>query len=559
MRYSFLIFFFTAIAFSLQGQDNTILEKGVVSYIASQNIYVKFKSTENIKVGDTLYIKNGNLSVPKLVVVNKSSISCICSSLSTKRISVSDEVFAQKSNTNNSVILPEKNLSNQQEDTSSIAHQPRFLEDKSTHKPNTNKNKQIEKETNYYPKQEGDNEFKQLIKGRVSIASYNNMSDSRNLNRMRYTFSLRGNNLGNSRLSLDSYITFRHTINEWEEVKDNLSSALRVYSLALRYDFNKSTNLTLGRKINPKISSMGAVDGIQFEKGMGNFVFGAILGSRPDYIDYGLNFNLFQYGAYISHESNTKNKFEQSTIAFIEQRNNSEIDRRFIYFQHSSSLVGNLNLFTSVEMSLYEKINNETNNSPSLTNLYVSLRYRLSRKLSFSASYDNRKNIIYYESYKSFIDRLIEDETRQGVRININYRPFKYVTWGINANWRFQKNDKNLSKNLNTYLTFSRIPALNIRTTITANFLQTNYLNSRIFGIRISKEIIPGKLSADINYRNVDYKYLNYETKTHQNIAGMNFSLKIANKLSLYMYYEGIFDNQNKIYNSLNAKIIRRF
>jgi len=559
MRYSFLIFFFTAIAFSLQGQDNTILEKGVVSYIASQNIYVKFKSTENIKVGDTLYIKNGNLSVPKLVVVNKSSISCICSSLSTKRISVSDEVFAQKSNTNNSVILPEKNLSNQQEDTSSIAHQPRFLEDKSTHKSNTNKNKQIEKETNYYPKQEGDNEFKQLIKGRVSIASYNNMSDSRNLNRMRYTFSLRGNNLGNSRLSLDSYITFRHTINEWEEVKDNLSSALRVYSLALRYDFNKSTNLTLGRKINPKISSMGAVDGIQFEKGMGKFVFGAILGSRPDYIDYGLNFNLFQYGAYISHESNTKNKFEQSTIAFIEQRNNSEIDRRFIYFQHSSSLVGNLNLFTSVEMSLYEKINNETNNSPSLTNLYVSLRYRLSRKLSFSASYDNRKNIIYYESYKSFIDRLIEDETRQGVRININYRPFKYVTWGINANWRFQKNDKNLSKNLNTYLTFSRIPALNIRTTITANFLQTNYLNSRIFGIRISKEIIPGKLSADINYRNVDYKYLNYETKTHQNIAGMNFSLKIANKLSLYMYYEGIFDNQNKIYNSLNAKIIRRF
>ena len=184
MRYSFLIFFFVAIAFSLQGQDNTILEKGVVSYIASQNIYVKFKSTENIKVGDTLYIKNGNLSVPKLVVVNKSSISCICSSLSTKRISVSDEVFAQKSNTNNSVILSEKNLSNQQEeDTSSIAHQPRFLEDKSTYKPNTNKNKQIEKETDYYPKQEGNNEFKQLIKGRVSIASYNNMSDSRNLNR----------------------------------------------------------------------------------------------------------------------------------------------------------------------------------------------------------------------------------------------------------------------------------------------------------------------------------------------------------------------------------------
>ena len=126
---------------------------------------------------------------------------------------------------------------------------------------------------------------------------------------MRYAFLLRGNNLGNSRFSIENYITFRHTINEWEEVKDNLNRALKVYSLALRYDFNKTSSLTIGRKINPKISSMGAIDGIQFEAGKGNFILGAIIGSRPDYLDYGLNFNLFQYISYYFYSVHLSFKF----------------------------------------------------------------------------------------------------------------------------------------------------------------------------------------------------------------------------------------------------------
>lgn len=560
MRYSFLVFIYFTSALSLQGQDKTILERGVVSYKASQNIYVKFESTEHIKIGDTLFVYKENVLKPVLLVIKKSSISCICTPLSTKQISVSDEIFARKSNIKDAEkINDNKSLGQQGDRPTSTTNQPRYRGNASSFTPTDNKNQLSETEPVIPSNQNEKEEFKQQIKGRISVASYNNLSNQRGLHRMRYAFLLRGKNLGNSRFSIDNYITFRHTINEWEQVKDNFNSALKVYSLALRYDFSKTSSVTIGRKINPKISSMGAIDGIQFEKGMGNFKLGGILGSRPDYLDYGLNFNLFQYGVYVSHNSKANNKFQQSTIAFIEQRNNSEIDRRFVYIQHSSSIVKNLNFFSSVEMELYENINNEAKNVLSLTNLYVLLRYRFSRALNFSASYDTRKNIIYYESYKSFIDKLIEDETRQGVRLHVNYRPTKNISWGINTGWRFQKNDKNLSKNLNSYLTFSRISALNIRASINANFLQTNYLKSKIFGIRIYKDIIPGKLSGDLNFRVVDYRYLNYESTTQQNIAGASFSLKIDKKLSLYMYYEGIFDSQDKIYNRLNTKIIKRF
>jgi len=559
MRYFFLLFLFIAIAFSLHGQDKTVLEKGKVSYISSQKVYVKFESTESINVGDTLFLNRKSQMTPFLVVNNKSSISCVCTRITSGQINISDEIIFQKNKIEK--VQFEQATVQQQDSISSAYHEARFSKNNSIDGSNNmnqsldNDDASFSQKENKLPKQI----YKQKISGRISAASYNTIANSRKNHRFRYTFLMRGDHLGNSGLSFESYITFRHTLNEWEEVKNNLNNALKVYSLALKYDFSKTSRLIIGRTINPKISSIGASDGIQFEKGFGNFILGALVGSRPDHQDYSLNFSLFQYGAYISHRSNTNNSFSQTTIAFIEQRNNSKIDRRFIYFQHSNSLTKNLNFFGSAELSLYQNINDEPTNVLDLTNLYVSLRYRVSRRLNFSLSYDNRKNIQYYETYKNFIDKLIEEETRQGVRFHASYKLFKNVIWGINTGWRFQKSERNLSKNLNSYLTFSRIPGVNVRTTITANFLRTNYLDSKIFGIRLSKEIVSRKLNGDINYRWVDYRYLNYETESQQNIMGLNLSWNIIKRLSLYLNYEITFDSHEIDYHQIYSKIIQRF
>jgi hypothetical protein len=558
MRYQFLIFFLT-VAVSVFGQGNTLSERGWISYITTQNVYVKFESTEKIDIGDTLYLTSQGKMIPALIVDNKSSISCVCSPIPTTRINISDEIFAQKSKSENTEGENPPGL--QEVDSVSAERQSRPRYRPNSLAENNERSSGVEEsgsQTNIEKEKLKDAKH-QDISGRVSITSYNTLSESDANHRMRYTLALRGDHLANTRLSMDSYITFRHTLNEWDEVKNNLNSALKVYTLALSYDFSSSSSLTAGRKINPKISSMGAIDGVQFEQGVGNFLFGALIGSRPDYEDYSLNLNLFQYGAYLSHEISDNNQFLQSTLGYIEQRNNNKIDRRFIYFQNNSSLFKNLNLFTSAEMSLYENISDQPRNVFDLTNLYASARYRFSRKLSVSVSYDNRKNIQYYETFKSFIDKLIDEETRQGIRLNANYRLFRHVIWGVNAGWRFQKSQRDLSKNLNSYLTFSRIPSLNLQTTLTANFLQTNYLNSKIFGIRVSREIIPKKLDGNINIRMVDYRYLNYESVTRQNIAGINLSWDIIKKLTFYVDYEGTFDHQDLLYHRIYTKIIQRF
>ncbi len=521
----------------LFGQKETVIEKGVVSYVSSQNVYVKFSSTEHILAGDTLFMEKDSRLMPALLVKDKSSTSCVCTPLLPEKAKVGD-TFISKS-------LVEKKPEKTKTDT-----------------PITEKNNKIPpKPAVITPddKEDGTPELKQKIKGRISAASYSNLYGGEETHRMRYTLTFQGNNIKKSRFSTDNYISFRHTIGEWNKVQEHLEDALKVYSLSVKYDFDKTSSVALGRKINYRISSMGAIDGVQFEKRLGQFIFGAIGGWRPDFADYGFNSDLFQAGAYISHSSGKNNKNEETTLAFVEQRNKSKTDRRFVYFQHSNAISNNLNVFISFETDLYQNVNETVSHNLSLTNLLLSIRYKLSKRLNLSVAYDNRKNIIYYESYKNYIDQLIEDETRQGLRLGGSYRFAKWLNWGFNASLRFQKSGINQSKNINSYLNFSRLPWINATASVSANLLQTSYLDSKLFGIQVSKDIIRNKLQGEVYYRMADYQYKNYEYKIQQHIGGVNLSCNINRKLAFYLYYEGTFDKKSTSFNRFNTKIIQRF
>ncbi len=531
MRRLFIILFFTLCRLMMAGQNETLM-KGTVSYISSQQVYVKFETTENITIGDTLFSQKEGRLVPVLVIINKSSVSCVGVPVPPERLNIGDEIYHRKIEKEEE----KKPLEEPPETRPEPAVKP---------KPST-------------PGLIADG-FTEDIRGRFSVASYSNLSEVRTDHRMRYTFSMQGDYLGDSRFSTDIFATFRHTLDHWDEVRANIKNALKVYSFSASYDFSKTSALSLGRKINPKLSGMGAIDGVQYEKGIGDYYVGVVAGTRPDHLDYGFNIDLQQAGVYFGRHSTAKNDYQQTTLAIIEQRNRFKTDRRFVYFQHSGNLAKNLNAFGSLEVDLYERFNEQPKSTVSLTNLYASLRYRATKNLNFSAAYDTRKNVLYFETFKSYIDSLVENETRQGLRFDVNFRPFKWVTWGGGTSWRFQKDNGNLSRNLNSYLTFSRIPWLEATGVLSVNFLHTNYLDSKIFGVRFSKDIIPGKLDADIYYRFVDYQYKSSSLNIRQNIAGVSLSARITRQLGFYIYYEGTLDNRDKLYNRFNSKIVKRF
>ncbi|HMQ91023.1 MAG TPA: hypothetical protein PKB07_25665 [Flavilitoribacter sp.] len=526
-------------SYILSGQGTIVLKNGKVSYLSSTNVYVRFESTSGIEIGDTLFRQQGSRMIPVVVVSNKSSSSCVGVAVPPQKVAIGDVLLHRKEEP----VEPPK-----------PAQEP-AAEAQAADQPDTPAKESLRSER---PVAAPDI-IKENIRGRVSAASYSNISETRTDHRMRYTFSMQGNYLADSRVSADVYITFRHTLNRWEEVRDNISNALKIYALSVRYDFNNSSQISLGRKINPKLSSVGAIDGLQYEGGKGDWRFGAILGARPDYTDYSLNPNLLQAGVYASKSANLKNGYRQTTLGLIQQMNSFRTDRRYLYFQHSGSLTRNIYLFGSLETDLFENVNDHPKTTLSLTNLYAMVRYKATKKLNLTVSYDQRKDILYYETFKTYIDSLLERETYQGLRFNANYRPFKYVSCGGGASWRFQKDNGNLSKNLNGYLTYSRIPWLEMSASATANFLQTNYLDSKIFDIRLSRDFIGGKLSGDLYFRMVDYAYKNYEYNVRQQIAGVSFSARLTRQLGLYFYYEGTMDDRNKMYSRLNTKIVKRF
>lgn len=534
-------------AFAQSGKHS----EGAISYVTSRNVYVKFTSTQGIAEGDTLYIQKEGLLIPALKITGLSSISCVCEPIGDFKANQGILIyFVDKTRTVGKDI--------KSEDKDNYINKP-AANDLQEKTQITKSNEAIQgagADTSVNLK--AVSERKQDIRGRITLASYSYLSNtpSDQLHRMRYTFSLNAKNINDSRLSAESYITFIHKSGQWEQIKNNVFNGLKIYNLAVSYDVNNHLKLTAGRKINPRLSNMGAVDGLQTEYKTRSITIGALVGSRPHTTDYSFNTSLFQYGLYVSHDKVVNDGSIQTTFAFVDQRNSGSIDRRFTYIQHSNSMIRNLYLFGSAEFDLFRIENEVSKNSPKLSNLYFSARYRIFKNLSASVSYSARTNIIYYETYKSFLERLLENEMQQGYGVQISYRPVKNLSIGGNAGYRKRKGDLTASKNAYLYASYNNLPFLNT-VTLSGTLLETSYLSGKVYSASFNKDIFKSKVNATLTYRYQDYLFNHSETSLIQHTGELSLNWNIIKKLSLSMNYEGTFDktyNYNRIYLQLSKR-----
>lgn len=530
----FLLFVFLLLMGELCAQKNQELIGGKVSYITSQHVYVRFNTTNNIQKGDTLYTESGQKLVPALIVNNLSSTSCVCTMIGERKFKTSDPVVARI----NKVITP--------------VIQENLRVDKP--KPLDTLADPIDAKTDV------NESAKQNISGRIGISSYSAFSNSDvpSSQRMRYTLLLNAKNISDSPLSAETYISFVHRSRQWESIKANVFNGLKIYNLALKYQFSPNLTVWAGRKINPKIANMGAVDGVQAELKTHAFTFGILAGARPDYLDYSFDFSLLQYGMFVYHEPLLKKGVVQSTFAMVEQRNSGYIDRRFAYFQHYNALNKSVSFYGTAEFDVYKKVVEIETNTPRLSALYLSLRYKVSAPLWVSMSYSTRQNIIYYETYKNFIDRLLEEESRQGYQLQINYRPMKKLSLGVTGGYRFRKSDERPTKNLYSYASYSQIPGINTSATLSATFLETSYLNGSIYGLTFSRNIYKNKITSSLGYRYVDYRFSFSDFGQKQHLVEISMNCKLLQKLSCGIYYEVTFEKDNML-NRLNLQLVQRF
>lgn len=511
-------------------------DEGVVSFITSDNVYVRFNSTDAISIGDTLYFNEA----PCLEVIKKSSTSCICQSVNDCNVTKDNVLIFKEFEVNNQ---PE--TSNELVDSSDIKLP----------------SEEIKLLSNTGDEEDDPRMFKQRVNARTSVVTYSSLSPLENNDRHRLVgrVSMNVDNINDSRFSIQSYLNYRQNLQSNASTSSINDQLLRVYNLAVSYDVDSTMQLSFGRRINRNLSSIGVIDGAQFEKQFSSFITGAVIGFRPDFEDFGFNPNLFEYGAFIGNQFSKESIYSRTTLGFMEQRNAGKIDRRYLHLQNIQTINRKIHLFGSMEFDLYSSVNNVSSYKPRLTNLYLSTRYRFNRKLSLTLSYDNRKRVIFYETFRTQVERLLDDDiARQGIRLRVNLRPINRVFAGASFAKRFQSNSENNSQNLNAFITLSRFPFKDGTLSIRYNRNESNYLKSNIYSTTYSFYSFKNKLNTQLYFRNVQYDYFTSENKSMQNYYGANLYLRITRSLRLGLLFE-VSDRQENRYYRINTKLIKRF
>jgi len=528
MKYVITTLVLFGYSFSNFAQTTKSTLKGQVTFVTSKNAYVKFNNTKLINIGDSLHLKDSKK--PCLLVKNKSSKSIIGVIINGCNLKKGDYIIYN--------YILKKNIN---------SNKKTALNNKKIIIPNKTKPVVYKKPV--------DVKNLEQISGRFTLASYNDFYNNRkNRQRIVSQFSMYADHINNSKFSFETYLNYSKFLSSSYK-----QTPFKVYDFAGIYDASPTLRITIGRKINNNTSSLGAIDGLQIEKYFGNSFIGVITGFRPDLITYSFNSNLLQYGAYFGYKTNTTNLYSRTTLGVIEQRNGGQIDRRYAYFQHSSTFYKSLNLFSSFELDMYNKVNNVKSNNLRLTNFYISARYKFNHSLNTTISYDSRKRVIYYETFQTQVESLLSDDiARQGLRFRINLRPFKYVNTGLSYSVRFQSNNLNKSDNYNGYISLYRIPKIGGSFSVNYNRNNSNYLESNIISFRHSRALFNNKLSIDLYYRNVDYNYLTNNIKFKQNYFGANLSINISRALRFNVYGEYLKSNLENSYR-INTKIEIRF
>ncbi len=526
----------------LQAQDESI-QTGEVSYVTTKNVYVKFSSTADIQEGDSLYVNVNNQLIKALLVVKKSSRSLVCQPLGEHRFKKGDKILKKKGPSAPTV---------------EVEREEGTIIDPLESERTIPVDKQNEGDLDQSNK--GEKKYKQKIRARLSAAMYSRLGNEgqNSSTRMRYRFTMRAEQIADSPLSLEANISYNQRFQQPSEVSTVFRRALRIYGASLSYRVSPVTELIIGRKINAKIANIGAVDGLQFSTRVAGIDIGGFYGTRPDLVDYGFNQNLRQVGAYLHHKIHFKaGAGIRHTLAFSEQRFNGKIDRRYAYVQHQNTILPNLRMFASAELELYRVVDGRAENSLNLTSVYYSLNYRPNKNLNINLAYDSRRNLIFYESYKNFIDRLLENEARQGFQLRVNYRLSKQFSFGSAYSHRLANANRSSSYNLRPYLRLSSVPLLNASMMVSANWFETGFVTGKIFGIRMSRPLIKSVLQADLRYRLVLYDYVRSNVTSQQHITGLNLTWRIMKTLSLIGSVEsGINNNGNT---RMYLKLIQRF
>ena len=509
--------------------QNELKIPGTIIYISSQNFYVRFENTVRVTVGDTIYLSETGTEVG--IVKYLSSQSAACSYLATTGIDLNSQVYI-RTKKNDSGSQPTKQNADEND--------PSLWNDL-----NATKTVNTVSENNFN------------LSGRVSVRSFTNYTTSSTHAQnqyWRYGLSLRSNKVGVKNLEFQSSAMYGYRADKWKNA-GSVWNNLKIYDFFFSYKPSASFTLQAGRVRNQNLYSLSTFDGVLFDYTFSKFTIGTFVGSHPGWQNMGVNIKLMQYGAFLSREDSIGKLRMSNNISFANQTNSGKTDRRFLYFLHRTRLT-NFSFALSSEFDLYQVELNSAKSVFEPTSIYASILYRFDNKLSFDLSYDARKTIYYFESFKSTIDSILDSRMRQGVRLGASYRWSRTLSVGLNGGFTKQNDDLHPSFYAGTSVAINEISNLNFSLIGDLTYLQSNYLNGFAYGIKINKSFLLNYLNMGLGLRRVDYLLVrNTSDGVAQNILNADVRLQLLNSLYFNLVYEFVSEKRattNRIFIGLS-------
>ena len=517
-----IILILLLVSFSVSAQQT--VKEGKVSYTSSELVYIDFENTDGISVGDTLFNKIKNKYNPTIRVKYLSKSSLSGENLTAKNIDAGTSIFAFI------IIKDSTSISDYQNNLQTVVNTTVVVE------PPINPSTEFAKKDVSLSKTDG----------RYSLQSYSNFSnDVTSIDYQRWRHSLRftAQRIGESGFSFSTYAIFAYKADEWNLVSDNINKALKVYDFNIKYEFDETARIMAGRFLNSKISNISTIDGAMVEKSFSSWTFGLVAGSRPDFNDFSFNPKLFEFGGYISKADKLGTGIMENTISAFNQTNDFKTDRRFLYFQHTNSLIKNTFLFGSAEVDLFKIADSLAQNDFSLTGLFFSARYAPIREFSLNVSYDARRNVVYYETYKSLSQTILENELRQGFRVRASFRPITNLFFSLQYGYRYRNGDVKASTNYGANLGYSMLPLIESSANIYFNKINSSYVDGYVYSANLSKSIYSLSSDLSVGFRKTIYNFTNGANQLEENSILFDYSINAFKPFSFSLSYEGVFES----------------
>ncbi len=197
----------------------------------------------------------------------------------------------------------------------------------------------------------------------------------------------------------------------------------RFYRLSLsRRAEGSPLRLSLGRQVSPDLASVSLFDGLLGEYARRSVAFGVFTGTQPDPKTYGASSEVFEYGGYARVQGAQAGVGRWAlTGGAIQSLVRGAVNRDYLFLRGrymNRRMFGYLTQEIDINRGWKAKAG-----EPLLTptSTYLNLRYQPAPALSFTAGFDNRRNVRLYRD-RDTPETVFDDSYRRGLRGGVSVR-----------------------------------------------------------------------------------------------------------------------------------------